>query len=127
MRIELLPSTAYPFAPGITAYRGAFVVNNTDDPPVGLADAQVQLQWIDDSQAGEVWVDAPTASRTDAKGDFVALVRLGPNQIARADAQHRMRVRVVATSAGTTRVTPELQIPFSRLTDAQSSFVWSAL
>lgn len=129
MRIELAPSTAYPFAPGITAYRGSFIVNATDDPPVGLADAEVHLQWIDDSQAGEVWVDATNRSRTSAKGDFVALVRQGPSQIARADAQHRMRVRVVVTPAGTTttRVTPELQIPFNRLTDAAGSFVWSAL
>jgi hypothetical protein len=127
MRIELAPSIAYPFAPGITAYRGSFIVDAADDPPVGLADAEVRMQWIDDSQAGEVWVDAPNRSRTSANGDFVALVRLGPSQIARADAQHRMRVRVVATHAGTTRMTPELQILFNRLTDAPSSFVWSAL
>lgn len=127
MRIELAPSTAYPFASGITAYRGSFIVNATDDPAVGLADAEVHLQWIDDSQAGEVWVDAPNRSRTSAEGDFVALVRLGPSQIARADAQNRIRVRVTATHAGSTRVTPELQIPFSRLTDARRSFVWSAL
>ena len=127
MRVELAPSTAYAFAPGITGFRGSFIVNTTDDPPAPLSDTDVLLQWIDDNQAGEVWVDAPNLSHTSANGDFVALVRLGPSQIARADAQHRMRVRVAATHAGTTRLTPELPIPFNRITDAQQSFAWEAL
>jgi hypothetical protein len=127
LRVELAPSTAYPFAPGISGFRGSFIDDATDDPAVPLADTAVRLQWIDDNQAGEVWVDAPNLSRTSANGDFVALVRLALNQIARADAQGRMRVRVAATHAGTTRLTPEFPIPFNRITDAQHSFAWASL
>jgi hypothetical protein len=127
MHVELAPSTAYPFAAGITGFRGSFIVNAADDPQMPLKNTDVRLQWIDDNQAGEVWVDAPNLSHTSANGDFVALVRLGPSQIARADAQKRMRVRVAATHAGITRLTPELPIPFNRITDAQQSFAWEAL
>lgn len=127
MRLELGPSTAYPFVPGITALRANLVRNLADDPLIPIADAAVKLRWIDDNAPGEQWVDALTTSFTGAKGDFAAIVRLAPEQIARADAQNRMRVRVCATRAGTTRFSPELHIPFSKLTDMPTRIAWDDL
>jgi hypothetical protein len=127
IRLELAPSTAYRFAPGITGLRGTLVENLADDPLVPVQDAQVRLQWIDDVAPGETWVDAPTISQTNSKGDFAAIVRLATNQIARADAQQRMRVRVAATRAGNTLLSTELQIPFDRIADVQQSFAWDDL
>jgi hypothetical protein len=127
LRVALAPSTAYPFVAGITALRGNLIENLADDPLVPVAGAGVKLRWIDDNAPGEQWVDAPTTSVTSNKGDFAAMVRLAPNQIARADAGHRMRVRVAATRAGNTRLSPELQIPFHRATDVQPGFAWDDL
>lgn len=127
LRLELAPSTAYPFAAGMAGLRGTVIRNVNDDPPVPLADAQVRLRWIDDNASGETWIDAPTLSRTSSRGDFAAIVRLAPGQIARADAQRRMRVRVAVTRAGSTRLSPELSIPFDRVADAPASFAWDDL
>ncbi|HEV8334444.1 MAG TPA: hypothetical protein VGQ22_23685 [Steroidobacteraceae bacterium] len=127
MLIELAPTTAYPFAGGTTVLRGSIIRNVADDPLVSLAGVDVRLQWIDDNAAGTQWVSAPNLARTSASGDFAAIARLAPNQIARADAQHRMRVRVAATRAGTTLFSPERQIPFGQVSDAQQSFAWDDL
>lgn len=127
MLLELAPTTAYPFSAGITGLRGTIIRNMADDPRVGLAGVDVRLQWIDDNAAGTQWMDAPNVTRTSANGDFAAIARLAPNQIARADAQHRMRVRVAATRAGNTRFSLERQIPFGQVSDAQQSFAWDDL
>jgi hypothetical protein len=127
LRVELGPSIAYPFDAGVTVLRGHLVRNAADDPPIEISDAALRLRWIDDNAAGEQWVDAPTTSFASDKGDFAAMLRLAPEQIARADAQKRMRVRVAVTRAGNTRLSPELQIPFHTITDVQASFVWDDL
>jgi hypothetical protein len=127
IRLELGPSTTYPFSPGITGLRGTLLEDLADDPPVPVRDAQIHLQWIDDPLPGDTWVDAPTISQTNSRGDFVAIARLATNQIARADAQQRMRVRVAATRAGNTLLSTELQIPFDRIADVQQSFAWDDL
>lgn len=127
MRVELGPSTAYPFVAGVTVLRGNLVRNLADDPRIPIADAAVKLRWIDDNAPGEQWVDALTTSFTSDKGDFAAMLRLAPEQIARADLQHRMRVRIAATRAGNKRFSPELQIPFHTITDVQASFAWDDL
>jgi hypothetical protein len=127
IRLELAPSTAYPFAAGTTGMRGTIVRNLADTPLLPLDDVQVRLRWIDDNAPGETWVDAPTLSRTNFKGDFAAILRLAPLQIPRTDAQQRLRVRVAATRAGNTRFSPELQIRPDQVTDVQQSFAWDDL
>jgi len=127
IRLELGPSMAYPFAPGIAGLRGNLVESLADDPRVPVKDARVRLQWIDDLAPGESWVDAPTISQTNSRGDFAAIARLATNQIARPDAQHLMRVRVAVTRAGNTLLSTELQIPFDRIADVQQSFAWDDL
>jgi hypothetical protein len=127
IRLELAPSTAYPFVTGTAGVRGNIVRNLADDPRVPLDDVQIRLRWIDDNAPGETWVDAPTLSRTNAKGDFAAILRLATLQIARTDAQQRLRVRVAATRAGNTRFSPELQIRPDQITDVQQSFAWDDL
>ncbi|MFL9977633.1 hypothetical protein [Paraburkholderia graminis] len=127
MRVELGPSTAYPFDAGITVLRGNLVRNAADEPPIAISDAAVRLRWIDDDAPGEQWMDAPTTSFASDKGDFAVMLRLAPGQIARADVQHLMRVRVAVTRAGSTRLSPEMQIPFHAITDVQASFAWDDL
>ncbi len=127
MRLELGLSPAYLFDAGITGLRARLIRNVADQPPQSLVGAEVRLRWIDDNAPGETWRDAPTISHTTQKGDFAAVVRLASNQIARADAAHRMRVRVAVTHAGNTRFSQELQIPFDKVTDAQQSLAWDDL
>ena len=124
LRLELAPNTAYPFAGGITARRGSIVRVKAEEPPRYLPGVDVRLQWIDDNAPGVVWRNSPNVARTSARGDFVAMVRLAPNQIARADAQQRIRVRVAATFEGITKISPERPIPFGLVSDEAGSFAW---
>lgn len=110
VRVELAPTPAYHFDAGTTGVRGTLVRAAAELPAVPLQFDSLWLQWQDDNQPPPAWVDAPARSRTDAAGDFAAVVRLGPNQIARTASQGRMRVRVAATHAGVTKFSPERQI-----------------
>ena len=94
---------AYPFDAGRhvpTAARSS--VNGTDDPPVGRGTRRAAA--VDRRQPGRrpVWMDAREPFLTPARtATSPRSCGSRPNQIARADAQQRMRVRVAATHAGT--------------------------
>jgi hypothetical protein len=129
LRIELAPKPAYPFDTGATGVRGTLIRDSTEDPgvPIELTPPaeNIRLQWMDDnSHAPPGWTDAAVVSSTDAAGDFAAIVRLGPKQIASTDSQGRMRVRVAVTRAGATKFSPELQIRPGYVTDVSQSFAW---
>jgi hypothetical protein len=123
VRLELAPTPAYRFDPGTTGVRGTLVRAAAEFPPVPLPFDGVWLQWQDDNQPPPAWMDAPIRSRTDAAGDFAAIVRLGLHQVARTDSQGRMRVRIAATHAGVTKFSPERQIRPGYVADAPS-FAW---
>ncbi|MDM0085080.1 hypothetical protein QTI17_31290 [Variovorax sp. J31P179] len=123
VRVELAPTPAYPFETGTTGVRGTLVRAAAALPMVALPFDRIWLQWQDDNQPPPAWNDAPVPSLTDAAGDFAVIVRLGPNQVARTDAQGRMRVRVAATHGGVTMFSPEHQIRPGYVADVPS-FAW---
>ena len=47
----------------------------------------MRLRWLDDD--GVTWRDAPTTSRTNARGDFVSMLRLGADRRPAVDASRR--------------------------------------
>src|SRR5262249_7657160 len=126
--LALAPTAAYPFTTGTTGVRGTLIRDHLEDPAVPIALAapaeSLRLQWMDDALPPPAWTDSDIVSSTDAAGDFAAIVQLGASQIARTDAQGRMRVRVAATRSGTTRFSPELQIKPGYVTDVAQKFAW---
>ena len=75
-RVELTPSTAYPFATGMTGVRGTLAESrplaDQEVEPVGRA--EVRLMWLDQDGA---WQEGRVISRTDQRsGDFASMVRL---------------------------------------------------
>lgn len=129
MRIELAPTPAYPFGSAATGIRGTLVRHRNDDPAIPLRLAypaeNVRLQWLDDGQSPPAWRDDALVSSTDANGDFAAIVRIGPAQLAATDSQGRMRVRAAVRFSGATRFSPELPIPFGAVSDVLQSFAWN--
>jgi hypothetical protein len=123
--MALAPTPAYPFDAGASGVRGTLVRQANEWPPAPFPQDTVWLQWMDDNAPPPGWTDSTIPSRTDAKGDFAVIVRLATNQIARTDAMERMRVRVAATHAGSTRFSPELQIRPGYVADVQQSFAWN--
>lgn len=129
MQLELAPTMAYPFGSDTTGIRGTLVRQRNDDPPVPVHLAypaeDLQLQWLDDSQVPPAWSNTGIAATTDANGDFAAIIRLGPSQLAATDSQGRLRVRTVVRFAGATRYSPELPIRFGSVADVPQSFAWN--
>jgi len=122
--LQLAPTAAYPFSAGTTAVRATLVESN-DDEPVPVNVARVRLAWLDDD--GLTWNDAPTLSRTDAHGDFAALLRLAPADMPRFDADGALTVRLFAArGGGAERASSTFQIPQGRVTDAPA-FAWDDL
>lgn len=121
--LALSPTPAYHFGTGTTGVRGTLLRAAAELPPVPLPFDAIRLQWQDDDQPSPAWTDASIPSRTDAAGDFVAVVRLGPHQIARTDTRGRMRVRIAATHAGVTMFSPEHQIRPGYVEDVPA-FAW---
>jgi hypothetical protein len=125
VRIELAPTSAYPFDAGTTGLRGTLIRNDAEFPPVPLQSDEVWLQWMDDALPPPGWTSALVRGKTDAAGDFAAIVRLASNQTARTDSQGRMHVRIAATHAGVTQFSPQLQIRPGYVADVQQSFAWN--
>ena len=125
VRVELPPTSAYPFEAGTTGVRGTLILDSTVFPPVPLPAHEVWLQWSDDNQPLPGWTDALLHADTDAAGDFAVIVRLATNQIARTDAQGRMQVRVAATHEGITKFSPPLQIRPGYVADVTPSLAWN--
>jgi hypothetical protein len=133
-RVELPPRIDYPFAAGITGLRACLIEERVASPqqPVPVADASVRLRWLDDDQG---WRDAPTVSRTDARGSFAAIVRFSGGQ-APLVSNGSIRVRLFASRAGgAERHSGDLDLPLGRVADPSTStqgadaltFAWDEL
>lgn len=113
--IELPPRVDYVFAVGTTGVRGTLIEERVL-PPVPVQDANVHLQWLDED--GLTWHDAPTVSHTNAKGDFVSILRLGSTEVPSLDVQGELTVRLHAErSAGNERHSVDLKIVPGRVVD----------
>jgi hypothetical protein len=125
IRVELAPRVDYPFVPGVTAMRGSLVESALADPATPVGGAELWLQWLDDVTAA--WVDAPTRSHSDARGNFAALLRLTPSQVSRPIDGRTVRSRLRVRRAGVTRTSAEISLPTGRVADALPPFGWSEL
>lgn len=123
--IELPPRTDYPFAVGANGIRGALIEDPSPPwPRVPIANAEVQLRWLDDTG---VWRDAPTASHTNAGGDFVALLRFAPTEVPMFDADGAFTVRLrVRRDATNERSSGDLKLRQGRIAD-ELTFSWDEL
>jgi len=122
--IELPPRADYLFAPGITAARGT-LLEDRGTPAQPAADAVVRLRWLD---ADGNWRDAPTESRTDARGDFVVVLRLAPADVPQLDAGKSITVRLQARRNGSVRQSTDVSLPQGRVADSTAvsalTFAW---
>jgi hypothetical protein len=116
--IELSPRLNYPFAAGITGFRGMLIEERVSLPgrPTPVPHAEVRLRWLDED--GVTWREAPTISRTDEKGSFAAILRLTPADVPQLDANGAFTVRArVWRSAAPPRDSVELKLPQGRIAD----------
>jgi len=130
--IELRPRVNYPFSAGTTAARGTLIEDWPIPPPprMPVPNADVHLSWLDDD--GTTWRDAPTISRTNARGDFVAILRLAAAQVPHLDANGALTVRLCVRREGSTeRQSADFKLPQGRVADPSTlntlTFVWDEL
>ena len=127
VRIELSPRASYPFTRGTTGWRGNLVERLFGTAEV-VSGAEVWLQWIDDSAAGTTWRDATTHSHTDARGDFAAVLRLAPSQLAQPHPEGGISARLrVRRDGGSVRSSTEFSLPEGRVADAPAAYAWGEL
>jgi hypothetical protein len=118
--VELRPRVDYVFAAGTAGTRGLLVEERAGRVPV--RDAEVRLQWLDENG---VFRDAPTASHTDDKGGFAAIVRLAAADVPQLDSNGLLTVRLRARRGGNERGSPGLKLPQGRVADL--TFAWDEL
>jgi hypothetical protein len=130
--IEMPPRVDYPFSAGTTAARGTLIEERPapNQPPTPVQNADVHLRWLDDD--GTTWRDAPTISRTNSRGDFVAVLRLAAAQVPHVDANGAMTVRLRVRREGSTeRQSPDFKLPQGRVADPSTlstlTFAWDEL
>ena len=116
--VELPPRVDYPFAAGTTGARGTLIEERVTAPdrPVPVEGAEVRLLWLDED--GATWRQAPTVSRTDPRGDFVAALRLAPSDAPHVDPAGALTARLrVRRDGGVERRSPDLKLPQGRVAD----------
>ena len=130
--VQLPPRVDYPFAAGITGLRGVLIEERVAQP-VPVRDAEVRLRWLDENS---VWRDAPTVSRTSARGgDFAVVLRLAPADIPLLDTNGAVTVRLRARRGANERESADLKLPQGRIADPSNFpqgpdaliFVWDEL
>lgn len=124
IRVELAPRFDYPFVPGVTAMRGSLVESVPADP-TPVSGAEIWLQWLDDITT--TWIDAPTRSHSNTKGDFAALLRLTPKQVSQPVGGRTVRSRLRVRRGGATRTSVEISLPTGRVAATMPLFGWSEL
>jgi hypothetical protein len=124
-RVELKPLASYPFAPGITAVRGSLYEKRVPlgQAPSPIARVTIRLEWLDDDGTWHPW--QPPAV-TNAKGDFLSILRLARGQEPRLDAAGKMTIRLFAKRAnGLQRQKSDFPLPQGRVAD--ETYAWDEL
>ena len=111
--VELPVRGDYPFTPGVTAARGTLLAQRL--PPLPVAGAAIRFGWLDDD--GVTWHEAPTVSRTSARGDYAAVLRLAPSDAPQLDAQGALTVRLQVRREANQRRSGEFLLPQGRVAD----------
>lgn len=133
--IPLAPNGNYPFPAGITGLRGTLIESRLTPPqrPVPIPKASMHLRWLDDD--GVTWRDARTTSRTDARGEFVAILRLARTEVPHLDSG-KLTVRLRAQRDPLTeRGSADLKLPEGSVADPSTfppdpevlTFAWDEL
>ncbi len=122
--VLLAPRVNYPFQAGITGLRGTLIESNFGDRRPVL-DGSVRLQWIDSFSN---WIDSPPFSKTETdKGDFVALLRILPDDKPDLNNDGTIQVRLQADRpTAITRYSAPFNLTPGRLSDPES-FAWDEL
>jgi hypothetical protein len=130
--IELPPRVDYPFSAGATAMRGTLVEEIVAPPqaPTPVANARIHLRWLDDD--GTTWHDAPTISRTNAHGNFAAVLRIAPADLPQIDSNGALTVRLRASREGSgERGSADFKLLQGRVADPTTlnafTFAWDDL
>ncbi|MEO8519780.1 MAG: hypothetical protein ABI603_00370 [Acidobacteriota bacterium] len=118
--IELPPRVDYPLPPGITAARGT-LNEDSGTPATPVTGASIELRWLDDD--GVMWHQGRPVSRTNAGGDFLAILRLSPADIPQLDSAGRLTVRLQVTRGSDERRSLEFKLPQGRVADPSTSSV----
>ncbi|MGE5113270.1 MAG: hypothetical protein ACM3JB_20595 [Acidobacteriaceae bacterium] len=112
--IELSPRPDYSFPSGMTGLLGTLVEEQSSQPRVPIAGAEVHLQWLDD--LGNVQ-NAPTKSHTNDSGDFAAFLRFAPNETPQLDAKGALTVRLRVHRGSDERGSADLKLPAGRIAE----------
>lgn len=129
--IELLPRVDYPFSPGTTAARCTVIEERLLPPqiPVAVRDGVAHLRWLDED--GITWMDAPTLSRTNARGDFVAILRIAATDTPQIDANGAVTVRLHVRRGAAERTSADFKLLQGRVADPTTLntliFAWDEL
>lgn len=127
--IQLSPRIHYAFSAGITGLRGTLLEERVG-APVPVRGAEVRLGWLDED--GVTWRDAATRSLTNARGDFVSLLRLSVADVPHVDASGAVTVRLrVQRDAVNERSSTDVKLVQGRVTDPTGAntmtFIWDEL
>jgi hypothetical protein len=112
--IELPPRVDYPLPTGATAARGT-LVEDLVVPATPVNGASINLRWLDDD--GVTWRDARPVSRTNARGDFVAILRLSAADLPQLDSAGRLMVRLHVRRGSNERQSLDFKLPQGRVAD----------
>ena len=126
--IELPPRVDYPVSGGVTALRGS-LHDDLGSGVVAVSDASIRLRWLDED--GATWRDAPVVSRTNARGGFLAMLRLTASEVPKVDAAGQITLRVLARRGGSERSSIDITVPYGRVSDPSAvsalKLVWDDL
>jgi hypothetical protein len=112
--IELSPRVDYPLPTGATAARGT-VVEDLVVPATPVNGALVNLRWLDDD--GVTWHDARPISKTNARGDFVVILRLSAADLPQLDSAGRLSARLHISRGSNERQSLDFKLPQGRVAD----------
>ena len=127
---QLQPRLDYPFSAGHTGIRGTLIETRVVPPqvPTPVVGAEVGLRWLDDDNV--TWRDSLTVSQTNADGDFVSILRLGPDDAPEIDSNRKITVRL-RVRRNTERTSSDLKLPQGRIADpltmSELTFAWDEL
>ena len=127
-RVQLAPRVDYAFDSGFTGLRGT-LIEERSIPLHLIRGARVHLRWLDDD--GITWRDAPVASITNERGDFVTFLRVGVSEVPQVNANGAITVRVIVQRDEMERRSIDLKLPQGRVanptTSSEIMFAWDEL